>query len=316
MSFKPLSQRNPTWKDINLGTSRTTTIGSHGCTITCIAMLAGLTPDDVNKRLKAVKGFAKTNLVVWSKIEEAIPWLRFTWRGYSYKNDEVLKAIEKNGACLVEVDFDNNVRTDGVHWVLFTGNQNQLDPWTGNVTPTSKYSMKTGYAIIEVIGNKESENMPDNLDWKGLDPTNLESLNVAVQVWDKVVNQDLYISKNQHNKLMDEARATAEKQIAAQKGLVTKESKKAYDLGIELSDAKLRIAELEKAKPAEAIKDPMRYVVSMLVGAVITWAYTQYPVLGELGPDQQAIATFLIGLIVKGLDKYQHEAGSKLKLPF
>lgn len=287
--FKTLSQRDPKWSSIKLGTSRTTTIGSHGCTITVIAMLADLTPKEVNERLKKVKGYANTNLVIWSKIEEAIPWLRFTWRGYKYDNAKVLEAIKKNGACLVEVDFDNNARTDGKHWTLFTGNQKQNDPWTGNVTPTNKYSMKTGYATIEVIGNKESEDMPES--------------------------NALAACLAQHTRLVDEA-GIKDKQIAAQKGLVTKEEKKAYDFSVKLNDANLRIKELEKAKPVEAIKDPLRYVVSLLVGGAMTWAYTQYPFLGELGPDQQAVATFLIGLIVKGADRYQHESGSRLKLPF
>jgi len=107
-----------------------------------------------------------------------------------------------------------------------------------------------------------------------------------------------------------------DKQVSAQKGLVTQAEKASYACGVELSEAKLRVAELEKAKPVEAIKDPMRYVVSLVIGAIITWAYTQYPFLGQIGPDQQALAVFLIGLVIKGLDKYQYEAGSKVKLPF
>jgi len=84
----------------------------------------------------------------------------------------------------------------------------------------------------------------------------------------------------------------------------------------DLTQAKLRIKELEKPKPVEAIKDPVRYVVSLAIGALLTWAYSQYPVLGELGADQQAIAAFLVGLVIKSIDKYQHESGSNIKLPF
>jgi len=110
--------------------------------------------------------------------------------------------------------------------------------------------------------------------------------------------------------------ATLGKQVSAQKGLVTQSEKAYYLQGIELSEAKSKIKKLEKAEPIEAIKDPMRYVVSLVIGAVITWAYTQYPFLGQLGGDQQSVAAFLIGLAVKGLDKYQFETGSKVKLPF
>ena len=53
--IQPLNQRDARWKDIKLGFGNTT-IGGYGCTITCVAMLAGLTPDDVNARLKNVNG--------------------------------------------------------------------------------------------------------------------------------------------------------------------------------------------------------------------------------------------------------------------
>ena len=307
MSITQLSQRDSRWSKIIVGTGNKT-IGEVGCTITAIAMLAGLTPVEVNDRLKAVNGFAKTNLVIWSKINEAIPWLKFVWRGYSYKNSEVLNAINKIGACLVEVDFDNNVRTDGKHWVLFIGNQRQNDPWTGRETYTTKYSLKTGYATIDIVGKPEGENMPDALK---------ECLaQHTVLVTEAGVKDGKIKGQKAKIKKMGEEARVKDKQISAQKGLVTTEQKKAYDFSIELSKAKLRIKESEKPKPVEAIKDPVRYVVSLAIGALLTWAYTNYPFLGQLGADQQAVAAFLIGLVVKGLDKYQHESGSRFKLPF
>jgi len=99
------------------------------------------------------------------------------------------------------------------------------------------------------------------------------------------------------------------------KEVVTLE-KAGYSCGLELSAANLRIKELEKPKPVEAVKDPVRYVVSLAIGGIITWAYTQFPFLGQIGIDQQVLVASIIGLVVKGLDKYQFETGSKLKLPF
>ena len=147
--MKELAQRDPQWKDIKLGNSNLT-IGDYGCCITSLSMLAGLTPIEVNDRLKSVNGFQGA-LVLWSKIQEAIPWLKWTWRGYIYENNNVLDTIEKEGGCLVEVDFDgNNSRTDDKHWVLFKGNKKMNDPWTGKEESTNKYSPLTGYSVIEV----------------------------------------------------------------------------------------------------------------------------------------------------------------------
>lgn len=162
-----LSQRDSRWKNIKLGFSKVTTIGSHGCCITAIAMLAGLTPVEVNNRLKAVNGFL-VDLVIWTKIEEAIPWLKFEWRGYSYDNKRVSDSIEKNGGCLVQCDFDNNLTTKERHWVLFTGNKKLNDPWNGKTEPTSKYSEYTGYAVINKIGEKPSGTFVDKKTFERL----------------------------------------------------------------------------------------------------------------------------------------------------
>ena len=153
-----ISQRDERWANIKLGTSNLT-IGQAGCTITCIAMLADLTPDDVNNRLKVANGYANTNLVIWSKIKEAISWLEFEWRGYSYENTKVASAISKNGSCLVEVD--GTPIGGSKHWVLYIGNQKLIDPWDGKEKSTSSYQA-IGYAIINKIGNKpEGNNMSE-----------------------------------------------------------------------------------------------------------------------------------------------------------
>ena len=38
--------------------------------------------------------------------------------------------------------------------------------------------------------------------------------------------------------------------------------------------------------------------------------------LSQMIEDMQGLAVVLVGLVIKGLDKYQHESGSRLKLPF
>ena len=175
-----LSQRNPRWAAIRLGWGKNnkTTIGSHGCTVTCIAMLAELTPDEVNRRFIEHKVYVEGqsgvfNLVNWTRIHLAIPWLKFQWRGYAYEKVEIKLAADKNGICLVEVDFDGIIATpNDRHWVGYIGNKQIRDPYTWpkkDVEPTAKYPLWKGYTIINKIGNApEKENMNELLEYLGM----------------------------------------------------------------------------------------------------------------------------------------------------
>jgi len=148
-----LNQRDIRWKN-KLINGTTSTIGNYGCTLTCLAMLADTTPDVVNSKLMAVNGFLK-DLIIWTAINKTDLPVRFTdmGRAYSYDNDKVKQAIEKNGGCLVEVDFDGVIATpNDRHWVLFIGNGKAYDPWTGTEISTTKYPILKGFCIIDKIG--------------------------------------------------------------------------------------------------------------------------------------------------------------------
>ncbi len=175
-----LSQRDPRWSGIKIGDTDLT-LGGYGCTLTCIAMMAGINPDDVMRRLKAVGGLQGA-LVIWTKIHEAMPWMDFVWRGTSYDNDKVKQAISDNGACLVEVDFDGIIATpNDRHWVLYVGNQLCNDPWVGQQVATSKYPIQKGYAVVKKLADApQGEGMPNM--YKGYDLTNVDSMKVAVDV--------------------------------------------------------------------------------------------------------------------------------------
>lgn len=202
----PQSQRASGNDKIKLGTGdkNTTTIASHGCTITDIAMAAGLSVREVNQLFIKHGVYAGSNgvfnLVNWTKIKLAIPWLEFEWRGYGYDNDRVAAAIKKNGFCLVEVDFDGTPRTDDKHWVLYIGDQKMIDPWTGTVRPTSTYGIATGFAIINKVGQPPNNggNGMANM-YKGYDLANPESMKVAVDEMLKKINGE-YVSKDEMNK--------------------------------------------------------------------------------------------------------------------
>ena len=141
-----LGQRDPRWGNINLGNSNTF-IKDYGCTITCLAMIIGTTPDVVNDRLKAVGGFAQGNLVIWGKISEAFPGIKIN-RVWVYNNDDVLNNVPN---VLVEVPPNAIGGVSGKHWVVFIGNKECNDPWTGSKRPTNdflKYGDATGYCVV------------------------------------------------------------------------------------------------------------------------------------------------------------------------
>lgn len=152
-----LKQSDSHWgnKRLGSGSANKTTIGSHGCTITCLAMLAGINPDEVNDRLNNVGGYASSgtncnNLVLWTKIQAAIPWLQFEYRYDNYDNEKVKSVIAKNGGCLVCVNASPIGGT--THWVLYIGNQKLYDPFDGKEKSTSSYK-PIRFTTINVVGS-------------------------------------------------------------------------------------------------------------------------------------------------------------------
>lgn len=137
-----LSQRDPRWAGKKLGFSDLT-IGSYGCTLTSLTMLLNrlfgynLTPDVVNDKLKLAKAFSGA-LIWWARVPLAYPQLKWIRRDYNYSN--ILVAwyiyvlrlpvlVEVNGASI----------GPNRHWVLYIGNRQCVDPWTGKVVSTSTY---------------------------------------------------------------------------------------------------------------------------------------------------------------------------------
>lgn len=154
-----LNQRDPRWGGIKLGFSDTL-IMDYGCTITCIAMIIGTTPDVVNDRMKAVNGFAQGNLVIWAKIEEAFPGIRIN-RVWSYNNDDVKANIPN---VMVEVPA-KPIGGTGNHWVVYIGSQKLNDPWTGTQRPTGDFPNPTGYCVITGAWQNQTSTKPTvNLD--------------------------------------------------------------------------------------------------------------------------------------------------------
>lgn len=189
-----LSQRDQKWSTFKLGTSDVT-IGGYGCTITSLAMYIGTTPNIVNEQLKQVGGFANGNLVIWDKVKEAFPGVEITKVSREWNSEEV----SQNTPCIVEVDFDGTDRVDNRHFVLYLGNDQMADPWTGTTDPVTKYR-PLSYRLIKGTWSEVSH--PDY--YRELDLTNKESMKVAVDVWFRLKNGEL-VEKGQFQTQADAA---------------------------------------------------------------------------------------------------------------
>lgn len=155
------SQNDIQWKSIKHGTS-SSNIGATGCTITALAMMLQSigyeeNPKTVNQKLTDNGGYSNGNLLLWESINKIWPRAKWTWRGWSYTDDDnakIASAIKNYGSCLVEV---NGAPIGGTkHWVIYIGNQKMIDPWDGLEKPTSSYSA-IGYSLIELMKNDDEE---------------------------------------------------------------------------------------------------------------------------------------------------------------
>jgi hypothetical protein len=147
--IQTLSQRDKRWGSIKLGTSDTT-ISGYGCTITCISMIIGTTPDVANERLKAVNGYAQGNLVIWDKLAEAFPGIKIK-RVWSYDNADVLANVPN-----VLVEVDGKPIGGYRHWVVYIGSKKMIDPWDGTEKSTTSYPSPVSYCVILGKWNKPS----------------------------------------------------------------------------------------------------------------------------------------------------------------
>jgi hypothetical protein len=145
MSFTPvpLSQRDLQWKDEKLGFDNAITIGTDGCTLTCLTMLVNgygfnETPSTMNKKLKEMgngNGFLG-GLIVWGGLTRAFP-------GIVYRNtiicrdqpapiDAINFSLDSGQPLVVEVDRSPSPGLQN-HWVVLTARQGDdyltLDPW-------------------------------------------------------------------------------------------------------------------------------------------------------------------------------------------
>lgn len=157
------SQNDPRWKGLKIGKSDST-LGRYGCTISCLGMLVNLNPLETNDLLTKAESF-NGDLIVWSRVELALPQLKFVKRGKTTDFQTIDDYVAEYGGCLVEVDFDGVIDTPAdFHWVVYRPEGKLWDPWTGQEFPRSKYKIVKGYSLFKVA--KIEDTMPGWL--KGL----------------------------------------------------------------------------------------------------------------------------------------------------
>src|SRR5512133_1723379 len=134
VSIQPLSQQDPRWSSITLGFGESdTTIGSDGCTLTCLTMVANgfgfsETPESLNEKLKNLgrgKGFLGA-LMVWNGLPQAVPGIVLAnlavCRSVPAPLDTINATLDAGKPVVVEVD---RTLAPGVqnHWVVIYGRQ-------------------------------------------------------------------------------------------------------------------------------------------------------------------------------------------------
>jgi hypothetical protein len=105
------SQNDPQWKNVKIGKSNST-LGSYGCTISCIATGGTWFGEEKNPGSLAGKLRFLVDKVLWASIGEVYKNMKFSWRFYKYDQgliDEALK--NKDKVVLLNI-------SGGAHWVF------------------------------------------------------------------------------------------------------------------------------------------------------------------------------------------------------
>lgn len=145
-----LYQNDPKWKNVKLGNQNNETIGSWGCLVTCLTMVANgfgfdETPQTINTKLKVAGGFQGA-MVIPAALPNICPGL--VYKGYQPCEDspapiaQIDTAINKGNPVIAQVDWSpkSGLQT---HWIVLYGK-------TGN-----DYYMKDPYRYSGDSPDKE-----------------------------------------------------------------------------------------------------------------------------------------------------------------
>lgn len=136
-----LNQRDKRWSSIKLGFG-TSTIGSHGCFLTCLSMIVDKTPPEVNEILKKAGAFYK-DLIISDKAAAALG-LRYLGKETDINKPPTwypsIKEVDMSPAPGKTQHF--------VLRILFDGRKRIIDPWTGQVQKIDFYPF-TSYRLFK-----------------------------------------------------------------------------------------------------------------------------------------------------------------------
>ena len=150
------NQRDKRWASDKLGNTNET-VGKVGCLVSSICMNISyyqqtITPKELNRKLREVKGYTDRGWLIWSKLEEVTNnKLSISFPKLSHKSIET--SLLANKPILAKVYINKVIP----HWVLIVGKKNNeylmLDPLTqgelNNVTQYGEYIYS-----IRVLENK------------------------------------------------------------------------------------------------------------------------------------------------------------------
>lgn len=128
--MKYLSQRDPEWCNIKLGSSQLS-VGRYGCTSTCLSMATDyfgcyMDPGSIARN---THNYTADGLIVWTNLN--FPCMKFVHRDYMEVPSTIMQYIRDP---LKVVILNVN---QGQHWVLaigktfFGSDWVVIDPWTG-----------------------------------------------------------------------------------------------------------------------------------------------------------------------------------------
>lgn len=120
------SQRDKRWAKETLGFGKTT-LGSHGCFVTSLAIMCGKTPSEVNSILKKGKFFTGDLIISSNAMAKS---LGLTYVG-KIDSQPKFKTI-------AEVDMSPSPGKQQ-HFVVVKEDGSIIDPWTGTIRPKGTY---------------------------------------------------------------------------------------------------------------------------------------------------------------------------------
>lgn len=140
LQIAPVSQRDQRWASQRLGTANGITIGSHGCTITDMAMLAtyyghSITPAQLDDFLTNNNLYYDSDLFVNASITRLFPDIKFDKVVFCESTPapiaEIKKYLDQGKPCVAAL-INQGVR----HYILITGYEGDRmfcnDPWQGD----------------------------------------------------------------------------------------------------------------------------------------------------------------------------------------